>query len=136
MKTLITITFLLSGCVSSQPQDCWRTGVAMDNTGPMSSTPINEIPVVSLNLEGLYAACDLPPPPPLAWSNRGYKETEACYQQRDDTIYILNTSRYSYVLQHEICHILKGEKHNSCYGKGYAQWGADIQSACDWDKEI
>ena len=133
----LPMILLLTGCVT-QPnyetgEDCWRTGVLQrGNTGRMTTTPVADIPVVTMNLGDLYAACDLPPPPPLAWSNRGKVETEGCYQPKTDTIYVLNTSKYGYVIEHEKCHALLGRKHNNCQGYGL---GKD-ESACDWNEEV
>jgi len=140
VKYLPFILILLAGCVHTPDwetgEGCWRTGVAeIGNTGRMTDTPIADIPVITLNLEDLYAACDLPPPPPLAWSNRGRIETEGCYQPKTDTIYVLKSSQYGYVIEHEACHVFWGVLHNKCHGKGYAQWGKDIQSACEWDDQ-
>lgn len=137
IKMRFLLLLLLAGCVT-QPNletgdDCWRTGVLeVGNTGRMTDTPIDQIPVVVLNLEGLYAACELPPPPPLAWSNRGTVETEGCYHIEDDTIYVLNTSQYGYVIHHEQCHALLGVRHNACHEMGYGI-GKD-ESACEWSE--
>ena len=135
----LPLLLLLTACMH-QPnletgEGCWRTGVAQDNTGRMSETPIDDIPIISVNLEELHAACDKPPPPPVSWKTRGYKEIEGCFQPKTDSIYVLRSSRYSYVVDHEICHVLLGSEHNACYGKGYAQWGNDVESACEWNIE-
>ena len=141
MKTLtIILSILLTSCVVTPDyenggEDCWRTGVLENgNTGRLTTTPIADIPIVSLNLTDLYAACDLPPPPELAWHNRGKVETMGCYQPKTDTIYVLWSAKYGYAVEHEQCHALLGRKHNSCHGNGYGI-GKDIQSACEWDKE-
>jgi len=140
MKHLLPL-ILLTSCVVTPDYEnggegCWRTGVLENgNTGRMTQTPISELPVIVLSLEDLYAACDLPPPPELAWHNRGKVETMGCYQPKTDTIYVLRSARFGYVVAHEKCSALLGGKHNSCFQKGYAQWGKDIQSACEWDKE-
>jgi len=138
MKHLLPLILLTSCVVTPDYEtgaDCWRTGVLeTGNTGRLTTTPIADIPVVSMNLTDLYAACDLPPPPELAWHNRGKVETMGCYQPKTDTIYVLRTARFGYVVQHELCHARLGKLHNSCHGKGYGL-GKDIQSACEWDKE-
>ena len=139
MKHLLPL-ILLTSCVVTPDYEnggegCWRTGVLENgNTGRMTQTPISELPVIVLSLEDLYAACDLPPPPELAWHNRGKVETMGCYQPKDEKIYILRSARYGYVVEHERCHALLGTAHNSCFGRGYGI-GKDIQSACEWDKE-
>ena len=129
---------LLAGCLHNvTPEDtseCWRYGVAMDNTGPMSSKPLYSIPVVKMDYDELLVACDVPPEQ-LSWHNKNELQIRACYSKVDDTIYSykLNLGSNDYFSTHERCHIMLGERHNSCNGTGYAQWGKDIQSACNWN---
>ena len=129
MYALVVIALYLQGCTHAvtpdDPSECWRYGVAMDNTGRMSATPLDEIPVVKLGYDELMAACGTEAEDGL--------EIRACYDPMTDTIYTYGGDVGDRFINHERCHVMLGREHNSCYGKGYAQWGEDIQSACEWD---
>ena len=123
----------LFGCVGMHEpnwvtgEDCWRFSVAeSDNTGPMSRTPLDEIPVVRLNYADLAKACDVLLPP-ATWRNQNYMMVRACYQPKTDMIYMHYFSG-NMELYEERCHVLLGRKHNKCRGYGIGQ----DESACEW----
>ena len=120
MKYILLMTIALSACVSAPNMEtgegCWRLGVAESgNTGRMTDTPINEIPVVKLSFDGLAEMCGA----------RAY----GCF--KNDTIYLfrMNDER---TLFEEQCHAFWGRNHNACY-PNYGI-GKD-ESDCDWNAD-
>lgn len=144
MKKLIVILILsavLAGCAHEiQPngEGCWRYGISeVDNTGRMGIEQKN-IPAVYLSYKKLLEACDVEPEP-VSWSNKNQLQIRACYKPIENVIYEYRLNYFSnYFTRHEICHQKLGREHNACWGKGYAQFGATIEEACEWDsnKEI
>ena len=138
------LIILLTGCVTvpnfETGDDCWRYGVAeTNNTGPMTATPLDEIPVVKLDYEDLLIACDQTDDRTLAgyWRDKRTVSIRACFKPRPvdgkaghDTIYLHRIYAGAYEINHEKCHALLGRKHNACSGYGI---GKD-ESACNWDK--
>ena len=129
MYALVVIALYLQGCTHAvtpdDPSECWRYGVAMDNTGPMSNAPLDELSIVKLGYNELMDACGIEAEDGL--------EIRACYDPVTDTIYTYKRDIGDRFIRHEICHRMLGVKHNKCYGKGYAMWGSTIDEACGWD---
>jgi len=123
--TAFVILALLTGCVIKPNYltgaDCWRTGVLESgNTGRMTTTPINDIPVVTLGESKLNTACNYD----------GENILWGCYNPISDTVYVRRFAGNRTVI-HELCHSRLGRKHNSCYQKGYGV--GKTESACEWD---
>ena len=131
------LLLLLTGCIVTPNwdagHDCWRYGIAEDNTGRMSALHPQDIPVVKLGYDDLLIACGLTPEP-LSWSNRKQLQARACFKPREvtggegeDMIYLYRWAG-EYERNHERCHAIKGRLHNNCSGYGI---GKD-ESACNW----
>jgi hypothetical protein len=100
---------------------CWRLGVEeINNTGPMSSTKPEDVPVVYMGLDALADACG---------THRKGWTTRACYKPIENTIFMW-TGSGKFELEHERCHIRFGRKHNACNGT-YGNAGT-VHAPCEW----
>ena len=122
---IVTIAFLLlAGCITTPDlttgAGCWRYGVTEQNTGRMTTTPIEQIPIVVVKYADLYGYCGVDPKEALL---------HGCYQPLMDTIYIHRGAGRRTVYE-EQCHALLGTEHNNCYP--HYGIGKD-ESACGWN---
>lgn len=113
------LPILLAGCVSTPDwetgEGCWRYGVAEDNSGITTRYgSAHDIPIVKARKAS--DACG----------------ERACYAALADEIVLVAIGTGVVDVNHEKCHALLGGEHNSCNGH-YAQWGKDIESACNWN---
>ena len=102
------LPILLAGCVHAPDwetgEGCWREGVAEDNTGRMTATPLDEIPRVWLNYDELAETC----------RNDNF-HLKACFDPKTDTIYFGKDEGIKHE-NHEKCHALLGIKHTDNNG--------------------
>ncbi|MFT5140921.1 MAG: hypothetical protein ACI9CB_002586 [Rhodothermales bacterium] len=118
LMKLITLILasLLTGCITAPDLEtgdgCWRYGVADQNTGRMTRyADVNDIPVTTLGMDDLMQACGVD------------IQVWGCYQPIQDEIFVY-WGGGKRTLYEEICHSIKGVKHNNCDGYGI--------SDCDW----
>ena len=140
MRLLVAMSLVLglgTGCVTTpdwdnDPSVCWKYGVDVEaNTGRMSSTPLDSIPVVKgLSYDELLVLCGVTDERNLSGYHMDGRSmaVRACYDPVTDTIYEYYLNAGSYFTNHEKCHIVYGRNHNACTGYGI---GKD-QSACNW----
>lgn len=140
---ILIFALLLSSCaVLKTPNfetggDCWRYGVEEEeNTGPLSPTPLQKIPVVKLWYGDLAQACGVQIPE-LSFKTKQYMVVRACYVPQqiprktgDDTFYLYKLAG-AMELRHEQCHLVLGRLHGNCYGTGYGNSGT-AEHPCEW----